>query len=137
MALEVVWDIAVVWFHNMPIKLIWLGGVLNIVGGGNAIIIGMIFSIATDATTDEERQVFNIHLESAESLLTCAQSCGLFAPSRGGDGRIVGLPNSMCPRYGASIALDLPVDWGIVAYLWECGNIRCSQPSQTVTLALA
>ncbi|CAI6088547.1 unnamed protein product [Clonostachys chloroleuca] len=62
MALEVVWDIAVVWFHNMPIKLIWLGGVLNIVGGGNAIIIGMIFSIATDATTDEERQWIGVSL---------------------------------------------------------------------------
>ncbi|CAH0036679.1 unnamed protein product [Clonostachys rhizophaga] len=88
MALEVVWDILVIWFHNMPIKLIWLGGVLNIVGGGNAIIIGMIFSIATDATTDEERQVCNIHLEPAEFLLTCAQSRGLFAPSRSRDGRI-------------------------------------------------
>lgn len=79
MALEVVWDIAVVWFHNMPIKLIWLGGVLNIVGGGNAIIIGMIFSIATDATTDEERAVafLRLHVAGMAGSLVSPTLCAL------------------------------------------------------------
>ncbi|VUC27397.1 unnamed protein product [Clonostachys rosea] len=80
MALEVIWDISVLWFHtHLPIKLIWLGGVFNIIGGGNAIVVGMLFSIATDATTDENRAVafLRLHVAAMAGSLISPTLCAL------------------------------------------------------------
>lgn len=46
----------VVYFHNIfPVELIWLGSLGNFLGGGSAVISGIVLSMIADSTTEEER----------------------------------------------------------------------------------
>lgn len=46
----------VLWFRNIfPVRLVWLEGFGQLLGGGNPIILGMLFSMITDTTNEEER----------------------------------------------------------------------------------
>ncbi len=45
-------------FHDVfPVRLIWLTSVSAAVGGGNAVLLGIVFSIVTDATSERGRFV--------------------------------------------------------------------------------
>lgn len=43
-------------FHDaFPVRLIWLSSACSAIGGGSAVLLAIILSILTDATTESER----------------------------------------------------------------------------------
>ncbi|KAI1392694.1 MFS general substrate transporter [Hypoxylon trugodes] len=74
--LNILWGVTVLYFNNvLPVELIWLGSAGYLIGGGNAILIGIILSIITDSTTEEKRGVAFVRLH-------VASMCGvLLSPS--------------------------------------------------------
>lgn len=47
---------AVLYFHKaFPVELMWLGSGGLLLGGGNAVLLGIVLSMITDSTTEEER----------------------------------------------------------------------------------
>ncbi|KAH7027608.1 major facilitator superfamily domain-containing protein [Microdochium trichocladiopsis] len=58
MVLNVIWVTAVMWFHDaIPVRLILLGAAGPLLGGGDAVMAGVLFSMVTDATTEAERSI--------------------------------------------------------------------------------
>ncbi|KAI2472605.1 MFS general substrate transporter [Annulohypoxylon bovei var. microspora] len=78
MVLNIFWGMTVLYFHTVfPIELIWLGSAGYAVGGGSAVLIGIILSMITDSTTEEERAVafMRLHVASlAGNLISPAVS---------------------------------------------------------------
>ncbi|KAI8961983.1 MFS general substrate transporter [Daldinia sp. FL1419] len=65
--LGILWAMAVVYFHNVfPVELIWLGSLGNFIGGGSAVISGIVLSMIADSTTEEERAIafMRVHVAS-------------------------------------------------------------------------
>ncbi|KAI0149824.1 MFS general substrate transporter [Hypoxylon sp. NC0597] len=63
---NVFWGIAVLCFDGaLPVELIWLGSAGLLFGGGNAVLVGIILSMITDSTTEEERAVAFMRLHVA------------------------------------------------------------------------
>lgn len=62
MVLMDLWLIAVVWF-TLPIRLIWLGTVFQIIGGGNTVLGSMLYAMISDVASDDDRwvQSRNLH----------------------------------------------------------------------------
>ncbi|KAI0474035.1 MFS general substrate transporter [Xylariaceae sp. FL0804] len=53
---SVLWVMTVAHFHNtLPIEAVWLGSAGQIIGGGNAVLAGVVLSMITDETTAENR----------------------------------------------------------------------------------
>ncbi|KAI1077407.1 MFS general substrate transporter [Whalleya microplaca] len=53
---NILWNMMVLWLHKaMPIELIWIGACGPLLGGGTAVLLGLLLSMITDATTEEER----------------------------------------------------------------------------------
>lgn len=51
-------EMAVVYWHNtFPLTGIWLSSTGQFIGGGNAMLIAVIFAMVTDATKEEDRFV--------------------------------------------------------------------------------
>ncbi|KAI0837195.1 MFS general substrate transporter [Hypoxylon sp. FL0890] len=64
--LNLFWCIVVLHFNNIfPVELIWLGAAGLLLGGGNALLVGIILSMITDSTTEEERAVAFMRLHVA------------------------------------------------------------------------
>lgn len=56
--ISTLWQMTVVYFHTaIPIQLLWLGSAGLLIGGGVAVLLGIILSMITDSTTEEERSV--------------------------------------------------------------------------------
>lgn len=50
------WTTSVLWFRAvLPVRLIWLECLGQLIGGGNPILLGLLFSMITDTTNEEER----------------------------------------------------------------------------------
>ncbi|KAH9883212.1 MFS general substrate transporter [Xylariomycetidae sp. FL2044] len=50
------WQMLVIYRRDvLPLELLWLGPAGLLVGGGNAIVVGIVLSMMTDATREEER----------------------------------------------------------------------------------
>ncbi|KAI0882229.1 MFS general substrate transporter [Annulohypoxylon maeteangense] len=67
MILNISWIITVLNFHTaLPVELIWLGSLGYTVGGGSAVLVGIILSMIADSTTEEERAVafMRLHVSS-------------------------------------------------------------------------
>ncbi|KAI1649890.1 MFS general substrate transporter [Daldinia loculata] len=65
--LGIIWAMTVVYFHNIfPVELIWLGSLGNFLGGGSAVISGIVLSMIADSTTEEERAIafMRVHVAS-------------------------------------------------------------------------
>ncbi|KAI2614872.1 MFS general substrate transporter [Hypoxylon sp. NC1633] len=69
--LDVFWVMTVLYFRMFPIELIWIGSVGSLIGGGRAVTTGILLSMATDSTTEEERSVafMRIHVASLCGVL--------------------------------------------------------------------
>ncbi|KAI1103600.1 MFS general substrate transporter [Jackrogersella minutella] len=78
MLINVLWGMVVLYFHTtLPVELIWLGSAGYFLGGGNAVLVGIILSMITDSTTEEERAVafMRLHVASlAGNLISPAVS---------------------------------------------------------------
>ncbi|KAI1413263.1 MFS general substrate transporter [Hypoxylon sp. FL1857] len=76
--LNLLWCIAVLYFNNIfPVEMVWLGSAGLLIGGGNALLVGIILSMITDSTSEEERAVafMRLHVASlAGNLLSPAIS---------------------------------------------------------------
>ncbi|OTA92366.1 hypothetical protein M434DRAFT_325362 [Hypoxylon sp. CO27-5] len=60
------WGIAILCFDGaLPVELIWVGSAGFLIGGGNAVLVGIILSMITDSTTEEERAVAFMRLHVA------------------------------------------------------------------------
>ena len=58
MALGFVIQLTVLYFRNIfPTRLVWLSAASIALGGGNAVLVAIIQSIVTDATSEQERSV--------------------------------------------------------------------------------
>jgi hypothetical protein len=56
LALGVFWDMTVLWFHDIfPPKLIALSSLFISVGGGNAVMVGMLLSMVSDVVPEDKR----------------------------------------------------------------------------------
>ncbi|KAK6599607.1 MFS multidrug transporter [Botrytis cinerea] len=54
--LNYLWNISVMWFwHTLPLRLIWLGPIFTIIGGGPSVGGMAFFAIASDTTTEAKR----------------------------------------------------------------------------------
>lgn len=54
--LNAAWVTAVFWFNKaLPVRLMLLGSASPLLGGGDAVLVGVLFSIVTDVTTEAER----------------------------------------------------------------------------------
>ncbi|KAI1209185.1 MFS general substrate transporter [Annulohypoxylon truncatum] len=63
---SIFWGMMVLYFHTVfPVELIWLGSVGYAIGGGNAVLVGIILSMITDSTSEEERAVAFMRLHVA------------------------------------------------------------------------
>ncbi|KAI5864839.1 MFS general substrate transporter [Durotheca rogersii] len=66
MVLSALWTMAVLYFDDVfPLWLIWFGSAGALVGGGNAVTSGVLMSMTTDATTDDERAIAFMRLNVA------------------------------------------------------------------------
>lgn len=66
MFINLSWSIVVLYFHTVfPLQLVWLGSAGYLIGGGNAVLLGIILSMITDSTTEEERAIAFIRLHVA------------------------------------------------------------------------
>ncbi|KAI1136086.1 MFS general substrate transporter [Hypoxylon sp. FL0543] len=64
--LNLLWCITVLYFNNIfPVELLFLGSAGLLLGGGNALLVGIILSMITDSTTEEERAVSFMRLHVA------------------------------------------------------------------------
>ncbi|KAI1378591.1 MFS general substrate transporter [Hypoxylon crocopeplum] len=64
--INISWSMVVLYFHTVfPTELIWLGSAGLLVGGGNAVLTGIILSMTSDATNEEERAVAFMRLHVA------------------------------------------------------------------------
>lgn len=55
-ALGNLWTTAVLWFQPVfPIRMVWLESLGQLIGGGVPIFLGLVFSMITDTTNEEER----------------------------------------------------------------------------------
>lgn len=64
--ISTLWQMTVVYFHTaIPIQLLWLGSAGLLIGGGVAVLLGIILSMITDSTTEEERAVAFLRLHVA------------------------------------------------------------------------
>ncbi|KAI2630311.1 MFS general substrate transporter [Hypomontagnella submonticulosa] len=64
--LEIFWCMAVLYFHKaFPVELMWLGSGGLLLGGGNAVLLGIVLSMITDSTTEEERATAFMRLHVA------------------------------------------------------------------------
>ena len=51
--LNYLWNISVMWFwHTLPLRLIWLGPIFTIIGGGPSVGGMAFFAIASDTATE-------------------------------------------------------------------------------------
>lgn len=58
-----------------PVSLVWLGSLTQLIGGGNPVLAASVYSMLTDATTDDERAVVFLRVH-------VASLCGeLFSPT--------------------------------------------------------
>ncbi|KAJ4405922.1 hypothetical protein N0V82_010222 [Gnomoniopsis sp. IMI 355080] len=65
--LGALWTTLVLWFPNVfPVRLVWLESVGQLIGGGAPALMGLLFSMTTDATNEEERAMtfLRIHIAS-------------------------------------------------------------------------
>lgn len=54
--LNAAWVTAVFWFNKvLPVRLMLLGSASPLLGGGDAVLVGVLFSMVTDVTTEAER----------------------------------------------------------------------------------
>lgn len=54
--LNYLWNISVMWYwHTLPLRLIWLGPIFTIIGGGPSVGGMAFFAIASDTTTEAKR----------------------------------------------------------------------------------
>ncbi|KAI1459471.1 MFS general substrate transporter [Annulohypoxylon moriforme] len=78
MIINIFWGMTVLFFHTtFPIEVIWLGSAGYAVGGGNAVLVGIILSMITDSTNEAERAVafMRLHVASlAGNLISPAVS---------------------------------------------------------------
>lgn len=51
--------VVIYWRNIFPVTLIWASTAGQLVGGGNAVLAAVILSMIADATTEEDRFVFN------------------------------------------------------------------------------
>ncbi|KAI1759273.1 MFS general substrate transporter [Hypoxylon sp. FL1150] len=66
MLVNIFWRMAVVYFHTaVPIQLVWLGSAGLLIGGGQAVLLGILLSMTTDSTTEEERAIVFMRLHIA------------------------------------------------------------------------
>ncbi|KAJ4397730.1 hypothetical protein N0V93_001965 [Gnomoniopsis smithogilvyi] len=67
LTLGALWTTLVLWFRNIfPVRLVWLESVGQLIGGGTPVAMGLLFSMTTDATNEEERGMMflRIHIAS-------------------------------------------------------------------------
>ncbi|CAJ2500450.1 Uu.00g033030.m01.CDS01 [Anthostomella pinea] len=58
LVMGLLWTMAVVYFHNaLQLEAVWLASAGSLLGGGNAVLIGVILSMISDATNEEERAI--------------------------------------------------------------------------------
>ncbi|KXJ91389.1 major facilitator superfamily domain-containing protein [Microdochium bolleyi] len=65
--LNSVWVTAVFWFHPiLPVRLMLFGSASPLLGGGGAVLIGVLFSMVTDVTTEADRSLcfLRVHVAS-------------------------------------------------------------------------
>ncbi|KAI1638985.1 major facilitator superfamily domain-containing protein [Biscogniauxia mediterranea] len=66
MVVALLWAMVVVSLPSvLPIELVWLGAASPFVGGGNAVLAGVVLSMIADATREEERAVAFMRLHAA------------------------------------------------------------------------
>ncbi|TGO88791.1 hypothetical protein BPOR_0141g00020 [Botrytis porri] len=57
--LSYLWNIVVMWFWNtLPLRLIWLGPIFTIIGGGPSVGSMAFFAIASDITPEAKRYFY-------------------------------------------------------------------------------
>ncbi|KAI1477123.1 MFS general substrate transporter [Daldinia eschscholtzii] len=84
--LGILWAMTVVYFHNIfPVELIWLSSAGNFLGGGSAVIAGIVLSMIADSTTEEERAVafMRVHVASLCGNLGAPALSGLIMARAG------------------------------------------------------
>ncbi|XDG08372.1 hypothetical protein ABKA04_007987 [Annulohypoxylon sp. FPYF3050] len=72
MIIAILWGMTVLYFHNaLPVELIWLGSTGYAIGGGNAVLVGIVLSMITDSIKEEERAIafMRIHVASLSGNL--------------------------------------------------------------------
>jgi MFS family permease len=60
MALNLLCAMVILWFWKVfPLQLVWVSGVFQLIGGGQAIVAGGVLSVLSDVATEEQRLVFS------------------------------------------------------------------------------
>ncbi|CAN8101424.1 unnamed protein product [Discula destructiva] len=66
LTLGTLWTTTVLWFRTIfPIRLVWLECVGQVIGGGIAITMSLLFSMVADSTNEDERAVMFVRLHVA------------------------------------------------------------------------
>ncbi|KAI5922044.1 MFS general substrate transporter [Camillea tinctor] len=66
MVVALLWAMVVVSLPSvLPLELIWLGAASPFVGGGNAVVTGVVLSMITDATSEEKRAIAFMRVHAA------------------------------------------------------------------------
>ncbi|KAI0596519.1 major facilitator superfamily domain-containing protein [Biscogniauxia sp. FL1348] len=66
MVVALLWAMTVMYLPSvLPIELVWLGAASPFVGGGNAVLTGVVLSMVADATSEEERALSFMRLHAA------------------------------------------------------------------------
>ncbi|OTB04419.1 hypothetical protein M426DRAFT_320782 [Hypoxylon sp. CI-4A] len=56
--INILWGMIVLYFHSVfQVEWIWLGSAGYLIGGGDAVLVGIILSMITDCTTEDNRAV--------------------------------------------------------------------------------
>lgn len=54
--LAVSWSITVAWFWKVfPLRLVWLGAIFRVIGGGDAVVASTVYAIMTDSVAQDNR----------------------------------------------------------------------------------
>lgn len=84
MVLSFLWFAVVCAFpQTLPIKAVWFGTSLQVLGGGNAVLSAIVFSMLADVTTSENRLVVSLPSSSSALANSLPKSQGLHARASG------------------------------------------------------
>ncbi|KAI0126593.1 major facilitator superfamily transporter [Xylariales sp. AK1849] len=86
MALGILWDMMVLWFPKVfPIGLVTLASVFILIGGGGAVLIGIVLSMVSDVIPEDKRAAafMRIHISSLVGNLISPALASAMMPATG------------------------------------------------------